>query len=273
MGRLSNLSRQPVIGPVAKNVVSYMLNREAKKVADHFSNFIHPVIAQSPGEKAISYNIRHQVYCEELKFEPVRENAMEVDDFDAYALHCLMKHKESGAMMGTVRVVAPQEEHHLLPMEAFCSHFIEDSAVHPSRFERQEICEISRLAVPACFRRRRTDKFEGAATGAIDIDNYSELEMRCIPFIAIGLYLGSAATAVHKDINHCFAMMEPRLARSMRFVGIDFEQVGEVQEYHGKRAPYYISCDAFRRSLKSGLTKLYENISDALHEQVLEHTI
>jgi len=270
MGRLSRLSQQPVIGPVARNVMGYMLNREAVKIAEHFSGYIHPQIAVTQEEKHEAFNIRHQVYCEELNFEAVRPNAMETDDFDAHSIHCLMRHKITGQSMGTVRVVTPHESDHLLPLEHYCGDFIEEGKLHPSNFLREEICEISRLAVPACFRRRRTDKFEGAATGAINVEAYSEIEMRCMPFIAIGLYLSAASVAIHRDIDHAFAMMEPRLARSMRFVGIDFEQLGPARDYHGLRAPYYISCDMLRKSLKPGLTMLYEKVSDLMHGQVME---
>ena len=270
MGRLARLSRQPVIGPVARNVMGYMVNREAAKIAEHFANYIQPTIAKVQHEKNEAYNIRHQVYCQELKFEPEKKDGLEVDSFDGHAIHCLMRHKQSGQAMGTVRVVTPQEEHHLLPLEVHCSDFIDDGKMNPSRFEREEICEISRLAVPACFRRRRTDKFEGAATGAINIESYSDDEMRCMPFIAIGLYLGAASLAVHRDIHHAFAMMEPRLARSMRFVGIDFEQIGEARDYHGLRAPYYISLDRLNAGIKPGLNKLYRCVSDQLCEAVAE---
>lgn len=270
MGTLARLSRQPVVGPVARNVMGYMVNREAAKIADHFSSYIQPSIALTQADKEVVYNIRHQVYCEELKFEGEKHDKLEVDSFDGHSLHCLMHHKATGQAMGTVRVVTPQEEHHLLPMEVNCSDFIADGQLTPSHFDRREICEISRLAVPAAFRRRRSDKFEGAATGAINIQNYSEQEMRCMPFIAIGLYLGAAATAIHSDIHHAFAMMEPRLARSMRFVGIEFEQIGEARDYHGLRAPYYISIEGLRKGLKPGLTKLYEVISDQLCDPVMK---
>ena len=273
MGRLSRLSQQPVIGSVARGVMGYMLNREAIKIADHFSQFISPKIAISEEEKNQSYSIRHQVYCEEMKFEAERVDKREVDAFDGHSVHCLMQHKGTGQPMGTVRVVTPENRDQLLPMEVHCSDFISEGQISPYHFERSEICEISRLAVPSCFRRRRTDKFEGAATGAIDVDRYSELEMRCIPFIAIGLYLGAASIAVHRDINHAFAMMEPRLARSMRFIGIEFDQIGPAQEYHGLRAPYYITIDRLRASLKPGLGKLFERISDATHAQVLRYEL
>lgn len=270
MGRLSRLSQQPVIGPVARNVMGYMLNREAVKIAEHFSGYIHPEIALTEEGKNEAFNIRHQVYCEELNFEDVRTTSMETDQFDAHSIHCLMRHKVTGQAMGTVRVVTPHEKDHLLPLEYHCSDFIEKGQVNPADFLREEICEISRLAVPACFRRRRTDKFDGAATGAINIDTYSEIEMRCMPFIAIGLYLSAASIAAHRDIDHAFAMMEPRLARSMRFIGIEFDQIGPARDYHGLRAPYYISFDRLRASLKPGLTKLYEKVSDLTHEQVLK---
>jgi N-acyl amino acid synthase of PEP-CTERM/exosortase system len=51
-------------------------------------------------------------------------------------------------------------------------------------------------------------------------------------------------------------MMEPRLARSLSFIGIPFQQIGPVIEYHGQRAPYYLDGKNVRDSLSAGYKKL-----------------
>jgi N-acyl amino acid synthase of PEP-CTERM/exosortase system len=160
--------------------------------------------------------------------------------------------------------VRSDNDQQLLPIEKYCISSIDDEKVHPSDFPRSEICEISRLAVPAHFRKRASDKFSGSATGAINEQSYSERELRCFPFIAVGLYLSAASISLHHDIKHCFVMMEPRLARSLRFVGIPFEQVGPVVEYHGKRAPYYIS----RTLLMNGLSPGFKNMLKTIEKEI-----
>ncbi|MGH1374710.1 MAG: PEP-CTERM/exosortase system-associated acyltransferase [Alphaproteobacteria bacterium] len=266
MRTLKNLSKRPIIGPVARHALGHVVNFEANRISKHFLKYMRPTIARCDNERDVAFNIRHQVYCEELAFEEVRAQQKERDAFDIYSTHCVMQHVASDAAMGTVRVVLPKGEAQLLPMEAHCSDFITDMSKHPKNFRRDQICEISRLAIPKSFRRRSSDKFDGAATGGIDVSQYSQTELRCFPFVAIGLYFSAASVVAHNNADYCYAMMEPKLAQSMRFVGIDFRQIGPAMEYRGLRAPYYIPCAQFYDGMKPGLRRLCSVIS-----QKLEH--
>ncbi len=241
--------------------------REANKISAHFSQYFAPVLATSVDETYAVHRIRHQVYCEELSFEPLNEAQQERDEFDDYALFCLLQHTTSEAFAGTVRVVYPTHENQQLPIQKYCSSSITNKALHPDNQPLGSICEISRLAVPAEFRRRSTDRFNGAATGAINLRHFSQDELRCFPFIAVGLYLAAAATVINENIAHTYVMMEPRLARSMSFVGIKFEQLGPVVDYHGKRAPYYINPHLFLANLTPGFRVMFEHIASQLAEQ------
>ncbi|WP_394221192.1 PEP-CTERM/exosortase system-associated acyltransferase [Alteromonas gracilis] len=240
--------------------------QEAKFISKHFSEFLEPVVAQSPTSRQQSYNIRHKVYCEELGFEPLRDNSLETDEFDTFSSPCLIKHKSSGHYAGTVRLVRPQVEGQQLPIEKYCLNSITHETLNPSKFARKDICEISRLAVPLEFRKRQMDRFAGAATGVINEHTYSENELRCFPFIAIGLYFSAAALVMHNEIKHTYVMMEPRLARSMRFVGIQFEQVGPVIDYHGKRAPYYINPSLLYANLRPSFKLMLKNIQQQVEK-------
>ncbi|WP_084429163.1 PEP-CTERM/exosortase system-associated acyltransferase [Aliagarivorans marinus] len=261
---IKTLAATPVIGAAVRGGISLIVKREAKLIAKHFSEYLQPVVAFKPEMRSEAFRIRHDVYCEELKFEPEREDKMEQDEFDEYSRFCLIQHLPSNNYAGCVRIVSPHASanEEPLPIEKFCSNAIEGARHHPSQFDRSEICEISRLAVRPQFRRRKADKFDGAAHGAINEQTYSEEELRCFPFLAIGLYLSCAALAVRNGINHAFVMMEPRLARSMSFLGIKFEQLGPAIDYHGIRAPYYISAKMLTRSLPVGFQALMKNIDD-----------
>ena len=59
-------------------------------------------------------------------------------------------------------------------------------------------------------------------------------------------------------------MVEPRLARSMKFVGLPFEQIGPVVDYHGKRAPFHIEPKKVEDNLKEDFKKLLNNIDRML---------
>jgi N-acyl amino acid synthase of PEP-CTERM/exosortase system len=63
--------------------------------------------------------------------------------------------------------------------------------------------------------------------------------------------------------------MEPRLARSMKFVGIKFVQIGEAIDYHGLRAPYYINPNIFMDNLSPGFKSLYKSIDKDIAKQLL----
>ena len=238
--------------------------QEAKFISKHFSDFLEPVVAQSQSTRDQSYTIRHKVYCEELGFEPLRSDKLEKDEFDTFSSPCLIKHRRSGHYAGTVRLVRPQSEEQLLPIEKFCLDSITHETLNPRNFARQDICEISRLAVPLEFRKRQMDKFSGAAIGVINEHTYSENELRCFPFIAIGLYFSAAALVIHNDIKHTYVMMEPRLARSMRFIGIQFEQIGPVVNYHGKRAPYYINPTLLFHNLRPSFRVMLNDIQETV---------
>lgn len=277
MKSLKKLVDTPIVGPAAKLALDYLVNREINKITSHFGKYLKPELALDELKKRHVYGIRHQVYCEELNFEPIRPDKQEKDEVDDYSIHCLIKHVSTSSYAGTVRIVRPTQPGELLPIEKYCLDSITNDALNPSKFDRTQICEISRLAVPEQFRRRRNDKFKGAATGVINKegeavvtkDSFSDMDLRCFPFIAIGLYLTAASVVILKEIEHTYVMMEPRLARSMGFVGIKFEQIGPVVEYHGKRAPYYINPRLFIKNLSPAFKTMLGSIEAKVYEEYM----
>ncbi|GAB2698562.1 PEP-CTERM/exosortase system-associated acyltransferase [Aliiglaciecola aliphaticivorans] len=245
-----------------------MTEISADSISGHFSDYLKPVFSESEEHKKHSYGIRHQVYCEELHFEPENEQKIETDNFDDHAYHCLIQHKSSQQYAGTVRLITSANDSQKLPIELYCQNAIQRPELFPNNFERDDICEISRLAVPLEFRRRKMDNFDGAALGVINKEIYSETELRCFPFIAVGLYLSATAILLSKNIHHCYVMVEPRLARSMRFVGLPFEQIGPVIDYHGKRAPFYIQPQSVEGNLKPDFKALLNNITAEVTPQI-----
>jgi N-acyl amino acid synthase of PEP-CTERM/exosortase system len=264
MKHLKTLQKIPVVGGLVNIAISHLASSHASAISKHFSQFLRPELATNEQLKREVYRLRHEVYCEELKFEDVRPDQEERDNFDEHSVHCFVRHVASGRLAGTVRLITSSNHEELLPIEKYCYHAIEDQSLSPANFPRDEICEISRLAVLEHFRRRQMDKFAGAATGAINTSDYSETELRCFPYIAICLYLAAASTAFKTNKNHAYVMMEPRLARSMAFVGIQFKQLGKPVEYHGKRAAYYINGEMFHSGLSSGYKKLLKSIEQDL---------
>ncbi|EWH11129.1 hypothetical protein DS2_04710 [Catenovulum agarivorans DS-2] len=270
---LSSLSKKPIIGGIFKFILGYAANKTAKSIAHHFSQFLQPQLAITDELQQESYKVRYNVYCHELHFLEENDLKLEKDHFDEHSIHVVIKHKSTNAIAGTVRIVTSENEQQKLPLEAYCPDAVDSHEMHPANQERTSICEASRLAVPAEFRRRNVDKYDGAATGVINEQSYSEMELRCFPFIAIGLYLCAANITIAKGIDHIYVMMEPRLARSLRFVGIPFTQIGPVVEYHGKRAPFHIDPRVLLKTLSPGYKMLMKNIEKELKRQGLGREI
>lgn len=264
MKSLRTLADKPIIGGVVKKAMSKMASNDAKAISEHFSQYLRPQIASSDELKHAVYRLRHEVYCEELHFEDIKESYEESDTFDERSVHCFVRHLTSQKLAGTVRMVECRNAGDKLPIEEFCSHSFEHPELIPTNFPRDSICEISRLAVPSYFRKRAIDQFKGAATGAINESIFSETELRCFPYIAICLYMAATSMALQAGRINGFVMMEPRLARSLTFVGIHFVQIGKLIEFHGQRAPFYINARQIRDNLSPGYIKLLDSVEREL---------
>lgn len=240
---------QKLIKKVKRGYAAYKSLQEVKTISRHFSSFFVPVIAKSEKELNGAHKIRHDVFCKELQLFDATRKDFERDNYDNYAKQCLIQHERTGDFSGTVRLIMPNSQEERLPIEDVATQHITNKAYLPSNFKRDEICEISRIAIPKCFRRRRIDQFEGSARAVINEETYSEIEMRCFPLIAVGLYMAAAAIAIKEGKKHAFFMVEPRLARSMRYIGIKLIQIGDEFQYVGRRAPYYIAYDDFLQNL------------------------
>lgn len=236
-------------------------------IAKSFINFLQLEIANTQDLITESNKIRHQVYCSELNFLPCSADGLEKDEFDEHSIFALIRHKPSNEYTGCVRVVTSPSPEKILPIENFCKDSIQHKKLAPDLFNREDICEISRLAVKAQFCRRKNEKCKSLAISDTSENNYSEIELRCFPFIAIGLYMAGASIALKAGFKHAFVMMEPKLARSMKFVGIKFVQIGKPVDYHGIRAPYYINAEIFFSNLNNGLKNLYIEIEKEIKQQ------
>lgn len=200
-------------------------------LVDDFFNHFDVAIANDAQSKLTCYRTRHDVYCREMGFEPERADGLENDEFDDFSVSCHITHKQSGECAGTIRIVLPRTQNHKLPMEQGCAAAMPDGTLTPDNFKRVEIAEVSRLAVPARFRRpfkpsAKTEQPHGQARSA--------------SLLSVALYLMATNVSLHHNIQQVYVMMEPRLARSMAFMGIRFNQLGDVVDYHGKRAAFSI---------------------------------
>jgi len=183
------------------------------------------------------YGIRHEVYCEELAFEPVRPDRRETDDYDRHSLHCLLRSSTNPAtLVGCNRLVLarPGEPDFPLPFEHTCRATLDRSIIDPARLPRHTIAEVSRLAVRAQYRRR---KGETKTALALSDDDFGTKDQPRFPYIPIGLYLAVIALAKREGVETLFMLTEPRLADHFAKLGVRITQIGGPVEHRGVRVP------------------------------------
>ncbi|PIY28230.1 MAG: PEP-CTERM/exosortase system-associated acyltransferase [Comamonadaceae bacterium CG_4_9_14_3_um_filter_60_33] len=232
-------------------------------LADLFETHFEVVPAVQSHMLEKVFRIRHQVYCEELGFEPNRVNQLEQDEFDNNSIHCLLLHKPTQTYVGCVRLVladtqAPESELGF-PFEQVCGKAVRWAFDASAGTGRKQYGEISRLAITANFRRPRNGVPQLDGTHP-KLDAREEEARRLFPSIAVGLYLAVAAMGLSKGLDGVFAMMEPRLARQLSRFGIQCQPAGEAVEHRGIRVPYFISrhslLDNLRLECKTLLSKI-----------------
>lgn len=245
----------------------------ASAVTSAFHEYFLPMLANTPEQRAQAFRIRYDVYCREFGFESPEEHpdGMETDAYDAQSIHCLLIHQPSSRAAGCVRLVLadPNDPNAPLPFEKHCAQSLDRGLSDGLLANRTAIGEISRLAVISQFRRRRHE--DRSPEGNPDAAGYSLVEQRQFPFIAVGLYLSAASTGMLTGLEGVFAMMEPRLARHLSRYGIRFTQVGQVTDYHGPRAPFYITRDDLLHGLKPEISALLDVIKQDLEPGVRQN--
>ena len=247
---------------------------EPLSLADNFQKYFRVVVANTKELRQEVFKIRHDVYCRELEWEGKKSSGMETDEYDDYSYYCLLQHRTSKAFAGCIRIIIPPADKPELktPFDVNCLSSLRHDVVDINALRRVSFGEISRLAVPDTFRRRRNEANQPFIINEISGDHgghvFTEEERRSFPNIAIGLYL--AALKLVSICNHdaAFVMMEPKLRRRLNRFGFSFIQAGEVMDYHGARALFYLPASEFFAELNSELLALFEGISKDIDEQI-----
>lgn len=230
---------------------------------------IHP--ATDDALRHSVYRIRHEVYCEELGFEPERPDRRETDEYDAHSMHCLLRtSSEPIRPVGCTRVVLTRTEDrdYPLPFERTCAATLDRSIVDPSRLPRDRIAEVSRLAVRSTYRRRRG---ESQANAPIHDEDFGTTVHPRFPYIPIGLYLGAIALAERAGIETLFILTEPRLASHFAKLGVDIRQIGGPVEHRGTRIPSMMDVQGIIKGMRFLLKPMWRTIREeieAAYEQV-----
>jgi len=240
-------------------------------VAENFEKYFRVIVANTKELRHEVFKIRHDVYCRELEWEGEQSSKMETDEYDDYAYYFLLQHRISYKYAGCIRIIIPPADkpHLKTPFEDNCLSSINPEVLDFSQLSRGSFGEISRLAVPDTFRRRRNEANKPfAMNDTSGGDEFTEEERRSFPSIAIGLYLAALkmVSICHHDAG--LMMMEPKLRRQLNRFGFAFVQAGEVIEYHGARALFYLPASEFFTGLNPELLSLFNVISKDIDQQM-----
>ncbi|MGC2414036.1 MAG: PEP-CTERM/exosortase system-associated acyltransferase [Stellaceae bacterium] len=192
---------------------------QGQDVWEHYNRHFSVVRANTAKLLDQVYRLRYQVYCVENSFEDSAEHldGRETDAHDETAEHILLFHRNSGAAVGTTRVIMPSRVTGWRPLPIQLVLASGDRQAF-DRLPVRQTAEVSRFAV--------SKKFRG--------EGYDQRLMRYITF---GLMQGIVQTCIEYGITYIAAIMEPSLIRMLLRFGLEFEPIGEHVEYHGVRQP------------------------------------
>lgn len=225
-----------------------------------FKRYFEIVPALTDELREHAYRIRHQVYCEDLKYEPARPDRREIDEYDAHALHCLIRSTRTGEFAGCTRLILcrPEDPNYPLPFEKTCAEAIDRAILDPQALSRRRIAEVSRLAVIARFRTRR-----GERKSAVPLPetSYGTDIMPRFPYIPVALYLATTELAALHGIHTMFLLTERRLANHFAKLGVNIIQIGEPVEHRGERIPSVVNVQKIIDGLNFIMRPLYDQVA------------
>ena len=213
-------------------------------LADFYWRWFDAPIANTVDLIDTAFRLRYRVYCVENPFEDPSRNpdGRETDEHDGHSTHGLLIYRPTNTPAGTVRLVLPIHDDldRSFALQRVCSDpLLRDRA----RFPVERTAEISRFCISKEFRRRRGD----ASLVSPQIDDDVQMpeydERRILPHLSLGLIEALVRMSVDNGITHWCAVMEPTLLRLLTRLGIHFEPIGPLIEYHGRRQPCYIPLE------------------------------
>ncbi len=235
-----------------------------------FEKYFEVRLANTEALKRIVYKIRYDVYCVELGWEKNCPVDVEKDIYDEHSIYCLLEHKRTQTFAGCIRLVTASKKHKL-PFEVNCKAAIDSDLISLSTLDRLKIGEVSRLAVPAEYRKRKNDGIDSFSNHNEVLrqdSTYTQEERRHFPSIAIGLYLSSLAYADLLGLEYVFVILEPRLRRNLRRYGIVGEKGGKQIDYHGLRGLFFLRMENLTKHFSGEILEFYQLVRTKVQQQM-----
>ncbi len=228
-----------------------------------FSRYFQIVPAWCEELREEAYRIRHQVYCRELGWEPVRSDGRETDEYDSHAIQLLIRAQATDTYVGCVRLIRtdPEDPDRPLPFEKSCAHTLDRRICDPSRLPRERIAEVSRLAVTAPYRRRKGESGRHVSVEQADFNAANKPRFLYAP---VALYLASLELARLQEVDTLFTLTEPRLASHFGRLGARITAIGSPVEHRGARIPSMMQVN----DIVSHMPRLFRPLYNIIAEEV-----
>jgi len=210
-----------------------------------FDSCFEVFLADTQESKQIHYNLRYQVYCEEMGFEDktLFPDEMEYDEWDIQdSVHFLVRHKVSGEWLGGLRLVSPRKNQ--LPFEKLIT-----SEYPITEVDRNRTVEMSRLCVIKEARRFSSKRFAPYGLPENEVPKENDKIRSLYNFknqtrsIMWGLIRAAVEYSKDKDLQHWYFIIAPALAGFIRREGFAMQKIGEPCEHRGVRTPYKLSVE------------------------------
>lgn len=209
------------------------------------------------------HRLRYQVYCVENEFESAEDNpdGLEKDEFDVHSVHSLLVHRPTNLYAGTVRLVLPVANclEDCLPIQHVCDDPVIRDA---SAFPIATTAEVSRFSISKQFRKRREDSRYPSVANTPAKMEFGYDERRVLPHMTLGLIESLVRMSIDNSITHWAAVMEPALLRLLSRLGIYFEPIGSIVNYHGRRQPCHIDLATMLERVRKERPDVWEVLTE-----------
>jgi len=172
-------------------------------------------LANNTASLRAAFRLRYQVYCLERGFL-VGQNGVERDEYDGHAGHAVVRWKQTGEVVGAVRLVLPK-----FPAGG-------------DDFPIQHVCDPSVLrGLP----RTTTGELSRFSLAKLQTKHVRGVSAESSSLLRLALLRGALWLSAEAGLTHWLAVMRPALLRLFRTSGLHFVPLGPLVEYHGLRQP------------------------------------
>jgi len=220
-------------------------------IAPDFNERYQILIADTEALRREVYQVRCQVFCDELGYDMKQSQGCESDEYDDASLHVLLRHRASDRPIGCFRLVMPQPGGQIwLPFDLYGVPHVDKTLFDWNSVNYSRSVEVSRLALSSSVRR-----CDNATTGPSS------------PFLATAMFYAVNSLVVNRNIENVFMVIEPRLGRLTSRFGNKLDQISRPFEYYGPRATFTTTGQRLRAESHQ-LKRPWRDLFDVVESQL-----